>query len=119
MLIKIGGAIGALSTILIVIGTALLGVYLARLEGLRTLRQINHSLSQGVLPAEELVDGLFIFTGGVLLITPGVLTDFLALLLLIPFTRTYIKRWLRRRFDRMAASGNVRFRIHGGGSENF
>jgi UPF0716 protein FxsA len=119
LLIKIGGAIGALSTILIVIGTALLGVYLARLEGLRTLRQINHSLSQGVLPAEELVDGLFIFTGGVLLITPGVLTDFLALLLLIPFTRTYIKRWLRRRFDRMAASGNVRFRIHGGGSENF
>lgn len=119
LLIKIGGAIGALSTILIVIGTALLGAYLARLEGLRTLRQINQNLSQGVLPAEELVDGLLIFAGGVLLVTPGVLTDVLALLLLIPFTRTYIKRWLRRRFDRMAASGHFRFHIHGGGSENF
>ena len=116
LLIKIGGAIGALSTILIVIGTALLGAYLARLEGLRTLRQINHNLSQGVLPAEELVDGLLIFAGGVLLIAPGVLTDFLAFLLLIPFSRTYIKRWLRRRFHSM---GNLPFHIQGGSSENF
>jgi UPF0716 protein FxsA len=114
LLIKIGSAIGALNTILIVVATALLGAYLARLEGLRTLRQINHDLSQGVLPAEALVDGLLIFTGGVLLITPGVATDFLALLFLIPFTRTYIKRWLRKKFDRMIASGNVRFHIHGG-----
>lgn len=114
-LIKIGNAIGALNTVLFILATAFLGAYLARLEGLRTLRQIQLNLSQGILPAEQLVDGLLIFAGGVLLITPGVITDFIALLLLIPFTRTYLKRWLRRKFDRMAGSGTARFRIHGGG----
>ena len=113
-LIRIGEAVGALNTVLFVIATALLGAYLARLEGLRTLRQIQLNLSQGILPAEQLVDGLLIFAGGVLLVTPGVLTDFVALLFLIPFTRTYIKRWLRRKFDRMVGSGNAPFRIYDG-----
>lgn len=118
-LIKIGGYIGALNTIVLIVATALLGAYLARLEGLRTLKQINESLSRGILPAEEMVDGLLIFAGGVLLITPGVFTDVLALFLLFPVTRTHIKRWLRRRFDRMVASGNVRIHIHGDSSDRF
>ncbi len=112
ILIKIGGAIGALNTILLVILTALLGAVLARLEGLRTLTQISDSLSQGLVPAEELVDAFLIFGGGILLLTPGVLTDLFALVLLIPITRTYFKRWLRRKFDRMVASGNVRLHFH-------
>lgn len=119
LLIKIGTYIGALNTILLIVGTALLGAYLARFEGLRTFRQINESLSRGILPAEEMVDGLLIFAGGVLLITPGVFTDLLALFLLIPYTRTLFKRWLRKKFDRMAASGNVRFHIHGGSKGDF
>jgi len=114
LLIQIGGYIGALNTILLVMITALLGAALARHEGLRTLRQISDSLSQGVMPAEELVDAFLIFGGGVLLITPGVLTDLFALVLLIPFSRTHFKRWLRRRFDRMVASGNVQFYINRG-----
>ena len=78
---------------------------LARLQGLRTLRQIQLSLSQGQIPAEELIDGVLILFGGILLVMPGVLTDLFALVLLLPFTRTYFKRWLRRRFDRMVAAG--------------
>jgi UPF0716 protein FxsA len=107
-LIKIGGAIGALNTILIVLGTAIVGAVLAKLEGLRTMRQIMNNLSQGVLPAEEMVDAVLIFGSGILLITPGVLTDLFAVFVLVPFTRTYFKRWLRRKFDRMVASGNLR-----------
>jgi UPF0716 protein FxsA len=107
-LIKIGGAIGALNTILIVLGTAVVGAVLAKLEGLRTMRQIMNNLSQGVLPAEEMVDAVLIFGSGILLITPGVLTDLFAVFVLVPFTRTYFKRWLRRKFDRMVASGNFR-----------
>lgn len=107
-LIKIGSAIGALNTILIVLGTALAGAALAKLEGLRTIRQIMNNLSQGVLPAEELIDAVLIFGSGILLITPGVLTDLFALFVLVPFTRTYFKRWLRRKFDRMVASGALR-----------
>ncbi len=115
ILIKIGSHIGALNTILLVILTAVLGALLARLEGLRTLQQIQLSLSQGQIPAEEMIDGVLIFVGGVLLLTPGVLTDLFALVLLFPYTRTHFKRWLRRRFDRMIASGDVRLHYHRGG----
>jgi UPF0716 protein FxsA len=115
ILIKIGGQIGAFNTVLLVVMTAVLGILLARLEGLRTLQQIQSSLSQGRIPAEELIDGVLIFTGGILLITPGVLTDLFALVLLFPYTRMHFKRWLRRRFDRMVASGNVRLHYPGGG----
>ena len=108
ILIKIGSHIGGFNTILLVFMTTVLGALLARLQGLRTLRQIQLSLSQGQIPAEELIDGVLILFGGILLVMPGVLTDLFALVLLLPFTRTYFKRWLRRRFDRMMASGNVR-----------
>lgn len=114
ILIKIGGHIGALNTILLVIFTVLLGAMLVRMEGLRTLRQIQSSLAQGQLPAEELIDGVLIFAGGILLLTPGVLTDLGALILLLPYTRMHFKRWLRRRFDRMVASGSVRLNYRRG-----
>jgi UPF0716 protein FxsA len=108
ILIKIGSYIGGLNTVLLVVLTAMLGAFLARLEGLRTLQQIQSSLSQGQIPAEELIDGVLILVGGIMLITPGVLTDLFALVLLFPFTRMFFKRWLRRRFDRMVSSGSVR-----------
>ena len=108
ILIKIGSHIGGFNTLLLVLMTTVLGALLARLQGLRTLRQIQLSLLQGQIPAEELIDGVLILFGGILLVIPGVLTDLFALVLLLPVTRTYFKRWLRRRFDRMMASGNVR-----------
>jgi UPF0716 protein FxsA len=108
ILIKIGNVVGALNTILFLIGTALLGAFLVRLEGLRTFRRITANLARGVAPGEELIDGLLIFAAGALLITPGILTDVWALFLLVPFTRTLIKRWLRRRFDRKMQSGRAR-----------
>lgn len=113
ILIKIGGYLGAFQTIALVVFTALLGVVLVRFEGLRTLQQIRQSLSQGIVPAEEMVDGVLIFIGGILLITPGVLTDLFALVLLIPYSRTIFKRWLRRRFDRIVAAANVRLQYYG------
>ena len=88
ILIKIGGYLGAFQTVALVVFTALLGIVLVRLEGLRTLQKIRQSLAQGIVPAEEMVDGVLIFVGGILLIIPGVLTDLFALVLLIPYTRT-------------------------------
>jgi UPF0716 protein FxsA len=108
ILIKIGNVLGPLNTVLLLIGTALLGAFLVRLEGVRTFSRMTSNLSQGIVPGEELVDGLLIFGAGVLLITPGIFTDVLALFLLVPFSRTLIKRWLRRRFDRMVSSGRAR-----------
>ena len=115
ILIKIGSHIGGFNTILLVFLSAMLGALLAHRQGLRTLRQIQLSLSQGQIPAEELIDGVLILVGGILLVTPGVLTDLFALVLLFPATRTYFKRWLRRRFDRMRAAGDVRLQYLRGG----
>ena len=112
ILIKIGSHLGAFLTIALIIFTGVLGLLLARLEGLRTLRQIRQNLSQGIVPAEEMVDSVLIFVGGILFVVPGVITDIVALVLLIPFTRTIFKRWLRRRFDRAVERGNVRLRYH-------
>jgi UPF0716 protein FxsA len=113
ILIKIGSVLGAFQTVALVVLTALVGIALARFEGLRTLHQIRQNLAQGLVPAEEMVDGVLIFVGGVLLIIPGLLTDLFALVLLIPYSRTLFKRWLRRRFDRMIAAGNVRLQYYG------
>ena len=113
ILFKISGYLGAFQTVALVVFTALLGLVLARFEGLKTLQQISQSLSQGIVPAEEMVDGVLIFVGGILLITPGVLTDLFALVLLIPYTRTIFKRWLRRRFDRKIGAGNVGLHYYG------
>jgi len=113
-LIKIGGAIGALNTIVLILATAFFGSILVRWQGLKTMQQIMSQISQNIVPAEEMVDAVLIFVGGVMLITPGVLTDFLALFLVFPYTRTLFKRWLRRKFDRMVASGNIRLNLRGG-----
>jgi UPF0716 protein FxsA len=114
-LIKIGNSIGALNTVMILIAAALIGAVLIRWEGMRTLKDITENFREGRLPAEQMVDGLLILAAGVLLITPGVLTDLAALLFLIPFTRRILKRWLRNRLERSAASGRARLHFHGGG----
>ncbi len=113
-LIKIGSAIGALNTIVLILATAFFGSILVRWQGLKTMQQIMSQISQNIVPAEEMVDAVLIFVGGVMLITPGVITDFLALFLVFPYTRTIFKRWLRRKFDRMVASGNIRLNLRGG-----
>lgn len=112
LLIEVGSVLGALNTVLLVLGTGALGAFLARLEGLRTLGQIHRNLNRGVVPAEEMVDGVIILVAGLLLITPGILTDACGFLLLVPLTRTAFKRWLRRRFDR--ATATVRIHPQGG-----
>jgi UPF0716 protein FxsA len=117
LLIQIGKVIGALPTIALVLFTGVLGAYLARMEGLRTLLRAQENLRSGVVPAEELVDALLIFVAGAMLITPGVLTDVTGFLILFPPTRRYFKIWLRRRFDRAVALGDVRiYRGPGPGS---
>lgn len=108
VLIKIGTVIGGLNTLLLVLVTGAAGAWLARMEGLRVLTRARENLRQGMVPAEELVDGLLIFIAGVLLVTPGVITDCMGLLLLFPPTRRHFKIRLRRRFDRMVAQGGVR-----------
>jgi len=98
--IKIGGFIGALNTVLVIIITGILGAYLARLQGMHTLYRIRANLQQGIIPTEELIDALIILSAGITLLTPGFLTDIAGLMLLVPRTRFYVKRWLKNKFNR-------------------
>ncbi len=109
VLIKLGSVIGILNTILVIIFTGFTGAYLARLQGIQTLFKIQQNLQQGKLPAEELIDGIIILIAGVVLLTPGFLTDLTGVLLLIPKIRYYVKRWLRKKFDQWSNTQNINF----------
>jgi UPF0716 protein FxsA len=107
LLIKVGSHIGALNTILIVIGTGVVGAALARYEGFRVLMKVQDSLQRGIMPSAEILDGFMILAGGIALLTPGFITDVLGLLLLFPATRAGIKWLLRRKFQSMIKQGQV------------
>jgi UPF0716 protein FxsA len=99
LLIKIGNYLGAFNTILIVIVTGFLGAYLAKLQGIKTMMRVRESLNRGELPAEEMLDALLIFVAGIVLLTPGFITDVAGIGILVPNTRSWFKRWLRKKFD--------------------
>ena len=87
LLIKIGGQVGALNTVALIFLTAIIGLYLAKYQGLQTLRSGVINLYQNKMPIYEIMSGASIALAAFLLIVPGFLTDFLGFLLLIPFTR--------------------------------
>ena len=90
LFIKIGGEIGALTTILLIFFTAILGVYYAKYEGLNTLKSGFSQLSRNETPAYEVISGAVIAFAAVLLIVPGFATDILGFLLIFPITRRLI-----------------------------
>ena len=87
LMIKIGGKIGAFNTIALVFFTAILGIYYARIQGVQTLKSGLTNLYQNKTPIYELISGASIAFAAILLIIPGFFTDFIGLILLIPFTR--------------------------------
>ncbi|HBM53266.1 MAG TPA: membrane protein FxsA [Deltaproteobacteria bacterium] len=107
ILIAIGGQIGILPSIGLVILTGIVGASLARSQGLQTLGRIRDSFQQGVVPGEELLNALLIAVAGIVLLTPGFLTDAAGLFLLIPATRTLCREWLKRRIELVYAQRNV------------
>jgi len=100
ILIYIGSFYGAFSSILLVIISGLIGVYLVRLQGLNILFSIKDSLNEGRIPSEELLDALFIAIAGLLLLTPGFLTDTIGFLLLFQSARNLIKFWLKNKIKK-------------------
>lgn len=107
LLIEIGSNIGAGNTVLVIILTGVLGAYLARLQGFRILQEIQNELNHGIMPNAQLLDGLMILVGGIVLLTPGFITDTLGFLLLIPWTRTLLKKWFQKKFEEMISRGQV------------
>jgi len=95
LLIEIGSIFGSLTAVTLVIFTGFLGAFLARRQGLQTLYQIHESLNKGKIPSSELIDAVLIVIAGVVLLTPGFITDLAGFVILIPATRNSIKYWLR------------------------
>ncbi len=98
LLMFVGAQLGATPTIALIIVTGALGASLSRQQGLQTWRSIQQQLQQGKLPTDALLDGLMIFAGALLLITPGILTDLVGFSLLIPLVRTGLRHRLRESF---------------------
>tara|TARA_Y100001960_G_scaffold15362_1_gene13924 strand:- start:222 stop:653 length:432 start_codon:yes stop_codon:yes gene_type:complete len=114
VMIKVGGTIGALNTILLILFTAVTGVYFARLAGLSTIRSGFNQLIKNEIPIYEIISGAAIAFAALLLIFPGFLTDIFGFLLIIPITRKFFISSISSRFkskkvnnDENIIEGNV------------
>lgn len=107
VLIKVGTYIGAINTVALIIFTGVVGAFLARMQGLATLYRIQSNLDRGVMPTSEMFDGVLILIGGVLLLTPGFITDTIGFLFLVPLTRALLKAWLQKKLQTMMARGQI------------
>ena len=116
LLIEVGQRIGTVYTLALIVVTGIVGASLARREGMRVLSRIRQELDSGAVPGDALVDGLMILVASALLVTPGILTDAVGFLCLIPVFREAAKRVLRRRFEDAVLSGQVRVNVHVSGT---
>lgn len=107
LLIEIGQLVGTLPTIGLIIFTGVLGAFLARRQGLKVLTRMTDEFRAGQLPTDAIFDGAIILIAGALLMTPGILTDTLGFLCLIPATRRMIKRVIWSRIERAIRSGQI------------
>ncbi len=109
--IEAGHLIGVLPTIAITIGTAIAGSFLMRVQGFATLTRFAQALEKGEMPVTPVIDGIGILAAGLLLLTPGLLTDTLGFLLFIPPIRRGLAKWL---FNRARRSSRIYMRTFGG-----
>ena len=107
LLIKIGSQIGAITTILLIFSTAVIGVYYAKFEGLNTLKSGFLQLSRNESPTYEVISGAAIAFAALLLIIPGFMTDFVGFVLLIPFTRKLIINYLLKNYQPKNQSSKI------------
>ena len=110
VLVTVGQAIGGLSTVLLVIITAFIGSRLLKQQGWSTMAKAQQSIAEGRTPAVEMFEGVVILVSGVLLLTPGFITDILGLLGLMPWSRSYfINHFLEKNAERVFSKKNSVF----------
>lgn len=107
VLIFVGKTIGILATLSLIILTAILGAYMAKKQGFQVLQNVQNSLQYGRIPREEVLDGVCILIGGLLILMPGLITDVIGFLFLIPKTRTIFKNFLKRNFRNWIEKGSI------------
>ena len=99
LLIKIGSQIGAISTILLIFSTAIIGIYYAKFEGLNTLKSGFIQLSRNETPTYEIISGAAIAFAALLLIIPGFATDIIGFLIIFPLSRKFIFKKFTKKYS--------------------
>jgi len=107
LFIQIGGQIGAFNTIIIILLTAVIGIYFVRLQGLTTLKSGVSQLYKNQLPIYEMISGAALALAALLLIIPGFATDVLGFLLILPITRKIIFKYLGKRYPKEKNKDNL------------
>jgi len=107
VLIEVGKKIGSLTTIGIIIFTGILGAYLVKNQGFLILKKIQNDLNDGIMPGDSLIQGAIILVGGILLLTPGFVTDTVGFIFLIPASRNVLKKYLLKWLKGKIAEGNI------------
>lgn len=108
--IWVGGMIGPWWVVILIILTGFLGIYLAKQQGIDTIRRAQASIHYGQMPSEEIFDGICIIIGGAFLITPGFVTDISGFILVLPMTRNLFKNQLKKILKRMIDNNTIIFR---------
>lgn len=108
LLIEIGRRIGTPPTVILVLATGFFGVFLARAQGFLVLRSIILCLQNGELPTDELLNGVLVLIGAAFLLTPGLISDTVGFLLLVPASRNSVKRVIRHKLKKALADGTLR-----------
>ncbi|MBD0382783.1 FxsA family protein [Paenibacillus sedimenti] len=108
-MITLGHFIGGWTTFALIVLSGFLGAYFAKREGSKVWEYARYEWSQGQLPAKHLLDGICIFVGGILLITPGFVTDILGFLLVFPFTRPIFKVLFLSLIQKQIGKGRINF----------
>jgi len=99
LLIEVGKYIGVWNTIALVLVTAVAGAMMMQLEGLRVWNNLQQDLMNGRMPTDNIINGVLILIGGIVLLTPGIITDIIGVTLLLPFTRVLYRNWLKKKFE--------------------
>ena len=107
LMIKVGGVIGALNTILLIFFTAITGIYFVKLAGLNTLRSGLGQIVKNEMPIYEIISGAALAFAALLLIIPGFLTDIFGFLLIIPVTRKFFIKSISSKFKKKESKENV------------
>ena len=107
LLISFANAFGFWPTFALVVATAFLGSWLVSLQGRATLNQVRTQISNGQLPGAAMAHGAMILIAGAFLLTPGLMTDAVGFLLLIPVVRETIRKWLVNRYADRWVIGNT------------
>lgn len=103
-----GGGQAFVLTVALIVLTGIVGARLAQSQGFKIINKIQGKLAAGEIPSQDMIEGIMILSGGILLLTPGYITDLFGLSFLVPVTRSFIRQKIQAWFQRKADSGEIK-----------